>query len=343
MRCLTCQYPLSDLQTPQCPECGRRFNSFDASTFDTRPPFLFWRYWLPGVALAIIIGFLGFAGLSKINSTGWAIWIGVPIVAGIAMGIYCRVKNAMLIMTGLFVIGGVVVSLAFAHIAGIFCAVILYVVCILPFGFGVFIGYAVREDALKKNPMFRAYLPLILLTFPFAWHLLGGAGGGHTKEISISTTRIVIGEPEDVWDALMFFEDVESNPPLLMRIALPRPLYTQGPMDSVGDRRVCVYTKGKLTKEITEVSPSETLAFTVVEQEFEPSVRLTRGRFALEDLGDGRTRLTLTTRYVPVHSPRFVWHWAEIVGARTLHTHVINGIESQILERGAALAEFEGP
>src|SRR3954471_21191585 len=55
-RCLSCGYVLVGLNDPRCPECGRWFNPWDPSTYNTRPPFLAWRYWLPAFILALSAG-----------------------------------------------------------------------------------------------------------------------------------------------------------------------------------------------------------------------------------------------------------------------------------------------
>ena len=339
IRCLDCQYNLADLRDHQCPECGRAFDLMNYDTFDSRPPFVYWTYWMPGMLTAAMIGLICFIGLYTLNSSGWAIWIGVPVVMGTGLGIYCRVSRVLLVTLAVFVIGGVITSLGIMNFAGLFCALILFFVTLIPIGVGLFLGTWLRLRLKDHDPLFCAYLPAILLILtPFALHFAGFSGKAHTTELAVTTSRIVIGTPEDVWETLMFFEDVGTTPPLLMRLALPRPLYSTGSMKQVGDRRVCVYTKGKLAKEIVKISENETLVFRIIEQEFEPSVRLTSGQFLLEPMGNRRTKISLTTKYIPVHSPRFAWRWAEIAGAQTLHMHVINGIESQIFLKDMAVA-----
>lgn len=342
MRCLSCGYALEGLTEDQCPECGQSFDARDPSTYDSRPPFLFWRFWTPGILIVFLIGFLGFAGLQLIGSSGFAIWIGVPVAMGAGTSIYTRSILVVKILFGLFVITGLLALMYTMDLAGMYCTLILFVIILIPFGLGMILGRGIRGLLKDQSRFFRAYLPAILLCcMPYVWHYAGGSGKQYTTELSVTTSRVIIGDPDEVWDALMYFEDVDSTPPLLMRIALPRPLYSTGSMDSIGDRRVCVYTKGRLAKEIVEIEDEKLLGFRVVEQEFEPSVILTGGRFVLEELEDGETKITLTTDYIPVHSPRLAWRWAEVLGARTLHTHVINGIESQVTEQLEDITMFD--
>ncbi len=37
MYCLTCGYPLKELKSEQCPECGRPFSKWNARSYGTRP------------------------------------------------------------------------------------------------------------------------------------------------------------------------------------------------------------------------------------------------------------------------------------------------------------------
>jgi len=45
-RCLGCGYLLQGLPAPTCPECGRKFDPADPTTFDTRPPNWRRRRWI---------------------------------------------------------------------------------------------------------------------------------------------------------------------------------------------------------------------------------------------------------------------------------------------------------
>ena len=56
-------------------------------------------------------------------------------------------------------------------------------------------------------------------------------------------------------------------------------------------------------------------------------MRLVSGSFEFERVGPGQTRVTLTTVYEPLLSARPVWRPFEIQIARSLHDHVLTGIE----------------
>ena len=133
----------------------------------------------------------------------------------------------------------------------------------------------------------------------------------------------------------MFYEQVPAEEPLLFRwrwLGLPRPRSTTGAVKRVGGRTICVYDKGRLVKETTDVAddpgnPQRRLAFRVVEQGFEQhSMRLVGGSFTFEAVDDTHTCVTLETTYVPHLSPRWCWRPFERWTVHELHGHVLNGI-----------------
>ena len=52
-RCLSCGYVLLGLPDYRCPECGRPFDPYNPDTYNTKPPFVRWRYWMPGLLTAL--------------------------------------------------------------------------------------------------------------------------------------------------------------------------------------------------------------------------------------------------------------------------------------------------
>jgi hypothetical protein len=100
-------------------------------------------------------------------------------------------------------------------------------------------------------------------------------------------------------------------------------------MRAVGDVVRCVYSEGQLRKRITVFEPGRRLAFDVIEQSGveDRSAELRRGSFDFEALGDGRSRVTLTTVYRPLLTARTAWRPFEQQLAHVLHDHVLDGMQ----------------
>ncbi len=154
--------------------------------------------------------------------------------------------------------------------------------------------------------------------------------------VVVRTERILDAPPEAVWSQLHFYEEIESEPPLLLRLGLPIPVRVQGAKASVGAIQECVYENGKgITKRITQRSKARLLAFEVVEQRlgFEHDLSLLGGEFRLSPTAGGGTRLTLVTRYRARSYPGWMWRPLEAHVLHTLHQHIAADVETRI-ERG---------
>jgi hypothetical protein len=115
---------------------------------------------------------------------------------------------------------------------------------------------------------------------------------------------------------------------------LPRPLYTRGSTAHIGDSKTCVYTRGHLTKQVTERIADHRLAFNITEQDRieNHSVRLTTGSFDFTPITREQTRVSLTTSYQPKLGPRWLWRPAEALAVHTLHRHVLEGMREKAVD-----------
>jgi len=199
----------------------------------------------------------------------------------------------------------------------------------IPVMVGALLGWGLRARLKMSNFSQRGHLPIVLtLLVPFAACAVEGRHD-HLSIVTVDTSAIIDAQAGDVWSSIQFYEQVKHRPPLLLRLLLPRPLFTSGSCEKVGDVKVCVYSKGKLVKRVTAIVPGRRLAFDVIRQEKIEvnSVRLIDGSFELEPIDGGRrTRVTLTTRYQPLLAPRFAWDTVEAWGVHTLHGHVLEGM-----------------
>lgn len=330
-RCLRCLYVLDYLPTPQCPECGLPFDPADPQTYLTKPPFVWWRYWAPGVLLAVAVGLVSYAVLIPIFGFGWSATLAVPVSVGGAVGYGVSMRRWTLPMFGMLAMLCVVGGAASAGAAGVFCGLILTVMSLVPIGVGVIAGLVLRDRLRVSRWEHRHWLPIVLLLlFPQAV-LLVEMQLPRSPGVSVETTRVIDAPLRGAWDGVMFYEEVTHEPPWLLRLGLRTPLRTVGRIDRIGDRKVCVYTRGHLTKQATAIKPMELLEFAVVEQDmFEDySVRLTGGSFRFSAVDATHTKVTLTTRYEPLLHPRWAWRPVEEHVVHTLHEHVLEGMASE--------------
>jgi hypothetical protein len=142
--------------------------------------------------------------------------------------------------------------------------------------------------------------------------------------------------PGQVWDGLMFYEQIPRRPPLHLRLLLPGPMRAEGRRSIVGDETLCVYDRGHLLKRVTRIEPRHHYGFDVVEQDLAigRGVRLTGGSYTLRELPDGSTRIGLETLYVSPVRPRWLWGRVEAAVCHAFHRHILGAMRRAVESRG---------
>lgn len=335
-RCNGCGYVLIGLPAGRCPECGRDFDPDNAATFTTRPPFIRWKYWLPGFLLATISGTLLWAVLILYAGWSWSITFIAPFCLGAVIGYGCRTRPFVLVLLALGAAGVVICGLFTLNIVGIFCGLMLAAVALGPVLAGTFAGFMLRLAIKASSFDQRWHLPtLAMLLIPA---LAGAIDRATSRPHAIEAVVTSVHFPTPVgraWNSVMFYEEVRHSPPWLLRLGLPKPLRTMGTTEHVGDVKFCIYTKGRLAKQVTRREPQKLLAFDVIVQYRveNHSVRLTDGSFRFIAEAPDDTVVELTTRYEPKLGPRWVWRPAERLAVHTMHRHILEGMRRNSTER----------
>jgi hypothetical protein len=138
--------------------------------------------------------------------------------------------------------------------------------------------------------------------------------------------------PAQVWDVLMFYEEIEVPPPVLLRLLLPLPIRTEGSKQAVGDVAMCLYEGGHLRKRVTHIEPGRYYGFEVVEQHLAVGngLLLTGGSYALRELPSRRTEVAVTTHYVSRKRPAWLWKPIEATVCHMFHRHLLKSMRHRI-------------
>ena len=117
-----------------------------------------------------------------------------------------------------------------------------------------------------------------------------------------------------------------------LRVLLPVPVGTEGNVSAVGDLAKCLYERGHLVKRITRLEPHEVYEFEVTEQALllGRGLRLSRGRYALRALPDGRTEVGVETRYESARWPRWFWRPLERLVCHWFHRYLLGVMRTTI-------------
>ncbi len=134
----------------------------------------------------------------------------------------------------------------------------------------------------------------------------------------------------DAWNKVCFYEHISIRPSLLLRLVLPVPKKTTGRYEQVGDISRCCYSDGGyLTKRIRKIVDNERIEFGVIEQSirFHRTVRLLGGVIEVEDDGDGRCLVRMTTHYKTNLKPARPFRWAIAKVVKAMHAIVLKDMQ----------------
>jgi len=153
-----------------------------------------------------------------------------------------------------------------------------------------------------------------------------------SQPASVVTRRSFAASPAKVWESLVLYEEVDERPPLYLRLLLPVPIRTEGKISEVGDEAKCLYEGGHLLKRITRIQEDRLYEFEVAEQDLAVGggMRLSGGRYALQELPDGRTEVAIHTRYLSPKWPRWFWTPLERMVCHWFHRYLLSSMRRQI-------------
>ena len=337
---------------PACAHCGLQYDPQDGHTFISFEALSVWASYLLA-ALVVLFG-AGFflLGTDFNEELGWSLVLGLPICMGAVLGYTSsprRFRAWQKVFIGILLFCGVLVAVSVLSViikslgifdagsllgVGPFCAVLLGLVFILPFLFGDWIGYVIRRrQERKKRPGKQGYWMkvVIFLLLPFGLDAVERLLPRDEDLASVETRAVFSSSQERAWNSIIFYEQIEHEPPFLLRLALPRPVGTTGGKTKVGETSRCVYENGHLVKKISEREEGRLLGFRIIEQKihFEHDLDLRGGSFRVEPGPEpGTTLVTLTTSYRRLTYPAFIWQPAEILVLHTLHGHVLEGMRA---------------
>jgi hypothetical protein len=152
---------------------------------------------------------------------------------------------------------------------------------------------------------------------------------------SVITCQDFAASADAVWNALMFYEEVEESLPLVLRAVLPTPIGSEGCKSQVGNEIKCRYVNGHLLKRVTHVTRGRSYSFDVIEQSLalRGGIKLLGGNYTLRNLSRARTRVALATRYQSPNQPRWLYGRLEAVICHSFHRHILAAMETNVRPR----------
>jgi hypothetical protein len=159
--------------------------------------------------------------------------------------------------------------------------------------------------------------------------------GARQHTASVITYQDFSASTEAVWEALMFYEEVEKSLPLVLRVLLPKPIGSEGCKSEVGSEIKCRYVNGHILKRVTRIVHGRSYSFEVIEQSLalRGGIKVLGGNYTLRNLSEDRTRVALATRYQSPNQPRWLYGGMETIVCHSFHRHILAAMETNLRPR----------
>ena len=283
---------------------------------------------------------------------GWGLFVGLPFLMGLTSSVIhgYRVQRGFwscvtVAALATMILAGVFVGIAFE---GVICILMAAPIALVLAVLGATVGYFVQARPRGGRDA-RTLVPSLVLFMPAlfgAEHL--AANEPATREVRSEV--VVDAPPERVWEHVVAFAELPPPTEILFRAGVAYPLRAEIDGTGPGAVRHCVFSTGPFVEPIEVWDAPRRLEFTVSAQppsmrELSPSPEITpphlehyleshRGRFLLDPIGDGRTRLEGTTWYTNRMWPASYWG--------VVSDEIIHEIHLRVLEHIRVRAEHDG-
>jgi hypothetical protein len=274
------------------------------------------------------------------DAYGAALFLGAPSMLGF-VGTLVLARLRPLDRAGVVRVTLVGLTLAFVAmllfaIEGAICLLMAAPLALVSAAVGAAVGYVASLGLPRPSPAAGLLLAPLFILVEVASPLPEGADHPVTTEV------IVDAPPEVVWRHVLAFPDLGPADHWVFKAGVGMPIGAVIEGEGVGAVRRCRFTTGEFIEPITVWDPPRHLGFDVEAtpapmHELSPwdihprhldgYFRTTRGRFLLEPLDGGRTRLTGTTWYRLDLAPRPYWSaWADMLIHR-IHERVLSHVK----------------
>jgi uncharacterized membrane protein YhaH (DUF805 family) len=300
------------------------------------------------VFATIASGLLGAAlvpiGTVVLGSYGWGLFAAIPFaqgaIAAYVSSIHRERTLGQCMLVALLSVGVTCAALLALAIEGVVCIAMAAPIAGAFAALGALFGYAIGRPRVRPNA---AGVVLCLLVAPA---IMGAEkiASPVAPTYEVSTSIDIAAPPAEVWKHVIRFPDLPPPTELPFRIGIAYPVRAKIVGAGVGAVRYCEFSTGDFVEPITVWKPGRELAFSV-RKSAEPMHELSpygsietphlhdymvsrHGRFLLEALPNGGTRLIGTTWYQHHLWPASYWRlWSDAI-VHDIHYRVLSHIKT---------------
>jgi len=283
--------------------------------------------WLT-TGIVLIGGFLlVYFGIADYGTTFFIIF---PMAVGFAIGTHDRKSQSVFsVIFGVMFFFGL---LLIGRMEGAICVLMALPLFLLM----VYIGYKVQQKTIKEEPnesqklmVSIAPILLLLLINPIEQILIP-----KPKIVSITNSIILNYSPKLVFDEVKQMDKLDADKPMGLILGLPSPYKCELEADTIGAKRTCLFKNGSIVAEITKFEKGEVLEMDVISYSLTGRdwFEFVDAKYLFEEI-NGKTKITRTSSYKSILSPRIYWQPLEKWGIEQEHKFVLNSLKKNLNEK----------
>ncbi len=262
---------------------------------------------------------------------GLTMFLVLPAATGFTTALtvpYCKAVAISLLITAAVCLGG---SVLFA-LEGLVCVAMASPLLLAAAMIGAALGKLIKHLLRRRNYHSAALAPLLAVASIFAAGKTEDHFGSKTRLEVVTSNIIVDASPDDVWQELMQFDQVNGATPLLMKMGLPIPQSCSTDGSGVGSMRVCHFDSGYIRERVTTWEPPYRLELAIEEVQLPGRhwLGFEQATYTLKPLEHGRTLVTRSTTITSMLRPAWYWRHFERLGARTEHEYILHSLKADL-------------
>lgn len=279
-------------------------------------------------AIVLIAGFLFLH--FDIVGYGFSFFMLFPLAVGFAIGTHDKKKRGIYsLIFGALVFFGFLLAGALEGLICVAMALPLFLIMI-------YIGYKVQQKVIRNEPeetekLMISITPILLLLLmnPIEQMIIP-----EPKVITIINSITLDYSPEIVFDEVKQMEKLDANKPIGLFLGLPSPYKCELEADTVGAKRNCLFSNGKIVAEITKYEKGKVLEMDVIDYTLTGRdwFEFIDAKYTFQKL-DGKTKITRTSSYKSILNPRVYWAPLESWGIEQEHKFVLNSLKKNLKEK----------
>ncbi|MDG2012816.1 MAG: hypothetical protein P8J33_04890 [Pirellulaceae bacterium] len=278
---------------------------------------------------------------SETAGLGLTMFLILPAATGFVAVFTVRYWKAVCI--SLVIANGLcLVSLVAIGLEGVVCILMALPIIVVGAMLGAGIGYCLKRKSDSNISM--AIMPILAGMTVFGAGKIEDRLPTGARIENVESSIIIDGAPDEVWKAIIGFDQVKGTKPLLMRLGLPVPQSCTIHGSGIGTERICHFNSGFIRERVTRWQPPQHLEFTVEEVQLPGRhwLGFQGGTYELVKIDNRKTRITRTTIVTSTLRPGFYWRFFERLGTETEHNYILDSLKSRFLPSGQEPQQTRG-